>query len=534
MSLGWRDTAYSGASIQRKELADWLPLREPADTELLPEQGTLVARSRDLGRNHGIASSAIQVLIDNVVGTGLRLAAVPDYEALGRDKAWQQKWARRTESLWRAYADSQEFDAARRMNFHQMTTMVLRTTLISGEVFALPLWLKGRSSGFATSYQLLEGDRISNPDYRPNTETLRSGIEISEYGEPLAYYVRKAGKDDYWLTPGFYLFSGTWERIPARTEWGRKRVLHVYDADRVDQSRGKPVLTPVMEQFKMFDHYQRTELQSAIVNALVAAVIETPMEQSAISELMGGDPNAYLARKNEWKTRLAGGAMIPLYPGDKLSPFAPSRPSTQYPAFVSNVERNIAAGLNMPYELMLKDFTETNYSSARAALLEAWRFFMQRRKWLSETWAQQVYRLWLEEAVNAGLIDAPDFYDQYAFWTQSRWIGPGRGWIDPVKEAQAAVVRMNSGISTLELECAEQGYDWQDNTEQRAREFARMKELGILEYLVPVAAQQSVSRGGPNAPRKPSGNDQNAGGVDAAPGPGTGTEESKEGEEYGE
>ena len=535
MSLGWRDTAYSGASVQRKELADWRPLLEPADVELLPELGALVARSRDIGRNHGIASSGFQVQVDNVVGTGLRLAAMPDYRALGRDREWAEEWSRTTESLWRAYAETKNCDAANLQTFADMCSLVLRTTLVSGEVFGLPLWMENSDAIFATRVQLIEGDRVSNPNDRENTQTLRSGIEIDEYGKPVAYHVRKASGYDFALGPGMYLFTGDWQRIPAETEWGRKRVLHVYDKDRVDQTRGKPMLASVLEQFKMFDHYQRTELQSAIVNALVAGVIETPMDQAAIADLMGRDPNAWLAQKSGWHTRLQGGAMIPLYPGDKLSPFTPSRPAAQYPDFVNTVLRHIAAALNMPYELLVKDFTKTNYSSARAALLEAWRFFMSRRKWLSEHWAQPVYSLWLEEAINAGLIEAPDFYNKRAFYERTKWIGPGRGWIDPVKEAQAAVVRMNAGISTLEMECAEQGYDWQDILEQRAREFARMEELKILVYLNTVAAaqemgQQAGTTGRTNAPDKPGGKGEGA--VDANPGPGTGQEEDKSGEEY--
>jgi len=536
MSLGWTDTAHSGASWQRKELADWRPTVDPADVELLPELDALVARSRDLGRNHGVASSAFQVQIDNVLGTGLRLAAQPDYRALGKDITWAEEWSRRTESLWKAYSESTEFDVAGQLNFADMSTLVLRTVLVSGEIFALPLWMERPGRFFSTCYQLIEGDRISNPDYRENTETLRSGIEIDLYGRPQAYYVRSAGRNDYWLTPGFYLFTGKWERIPAETEWGRRRVLHAYVKDRVDQSRGKPMLSCVLEQFKMFDHYQRSELQSSIVNALVAGIIETPMDQSAISDLMGGDPNAYLARKNAWQTRLQGGAMIPLYPGDKMTPFAPSRPSTQYPDFVNTVLRHIAAAVNMPYELLVKDFSKTNYSSARAALLEATRFFLSRRKWLADHWAQQVYTLWLEEAIGKGLIDAPGFYEQREFWVKSKWIGPGRGWIDPVKEAQAAVVRMNAGISTLEMECAEQGTDWQDVLEQRAREFHRMEDLKILVYLNSVAA--ATQSGGQNAPRKATGSEAGAapGQTDVASNPaaGTGSEESKEGEEYGE
>ena len=83
-----QDTAHRGASLSARELSSWLPSLGSADTDLLGELPTLVARSRDLVRNNGVASGAIQTLVDNVVGTGLRLSAMPDYKALGRDKEW--------------------------------------------------------------------------------------------------------------------------------------------------------------------------------------------------------------------------------------------------------------------------------------------------------------------------------------------------------------------------------------------------------------------------------------------------------------
>ena len=515
MAAFYQDTAYAGASSQRKELADWQPIVEPPDTELLPELGTLVARSRDLGRNHGIASSGFQTLTDNIVGIGLRLAARPDFRALGKDLMWAQSWSRITESKWRSYANTASFDAARQLNFNRSTSMILRSTLMNGEALALPLWIEKRDAVFATAFQLVEGDRLSNPNYAADNDKIRGGIEMNEYGEPLAYYLRKAEKGD-WSVPGMWMLAADWERIPAKTKWGRKRLLHIYDKDRIGQSRGKPMLTSVLEQFKMFDHYQRTELQSSIVNGLVAGVIETPMDQSQIADLMGGDPNKYLAQKMEWKTSLRGGAMIPLYPGDKLTPFTPARPSAQYPHFVETVLRHIAAALNMPYELLCKDFSKTNYSSARASLLEAWRFFQTRRTWLAETWATPVYHLWLEEAVNKGEIEAPDFYNKFELYSRCNWIGPGRGWIDPVKEAQAAVIRIQAKISTLEMECAEQGLDWQDVLEQVAYERTRMKELGIYDEPVPVKGAQ----------QKPSGAVKST--------PGSSGDPDTEGEDYGE
>lgn len=433
-----------------------------------------MSRSRDLVRNNGIASGAIQTLTDNIVGTGLRLAAQPNYRALGRDKAWADAWARHVEALWRNWAETTDCDAARRLTFSGLTTLVFRSSLLNGEALAVPLWLPSRP--FATSIQLVEADRLCNPDNQPDCKKVRGGIEMDTYGAPRAYWVRKTHPGDDFVVMGC---DASWERIPAVTSFGRKRVLHIHDRERTGQSRGKPLLTSVMPLFKMLDHYERSELQAAVVNAMIAVFVESSLSGDAISEMFGGSTEQYLAARQEWQTKLQSGAIIPVFPGDKISSLTPSRPNSGYGQFVENILRHIGTGLNIPFELLMKDFSKTNYSSARAALMEAWRFFMGRRQWLATYWARPVYELWLEEAINKGLVEAPNFYQNRAAWTRSKWIGPGRGWIDPVKEAEASRIRMENGLSTLEDECAVQGQDWEEVLEQRAREQAKIQELGL-------------------------------------------------------
>lgn len=80
------DTSHKAASQTLREIASWQPGRGSADSDLLPELDTIVARSRDLTRNHGIAAGAMQTLSDNIVGTGFRLSAKPDYKALGKSR----------------------------------------------------------------------------------------------------------------------------------------------------------------------------------------------------------------------------------------------------------------------------------------------------------------------------------------------------------------------------------------------------------------------------------------------------------------
>ncbi len=466
-------TAHRGASLQTRELSSWQPALASADADLQSELPTLVSRSRDLVRNHGVAAGAIQTLVDNVVGTGLRLSALPDYNGLGYDKGWADAWSRNVEALWRSWAESTACDAAQSLTFAGLTAQVFRASLVNGEALALPLWLPRRGQ-FATSIQLVESDRLSTPSHRLDDETLRSGIEIDSYGAPIAYWIcRKHPGDTFGVT------INDWQCIPARTPFGRPRVLHVHDKERTGQRRGKPLLSSILPLFKMLDHYENSELQAAVMNAMIAAFVETSLDGEAISDMFGGSSEDYITARNAWQVKLQGGTVIPVFPGDKVAPFTPSRPNTAYANFVENILRHIGAGLNLPFELLMKDFSKTNYSSARAALMEAWRYFMGRRLWLATYWAKPVYELWLEEAINQQLIEAPNFYRNKALWSRSKWIGPGRGWIDPVKEAEASKIRMQIGLSTLEDECAMQGLDWEEVLEQRAREQAKLQELGL-------------------------------------------------------
>lgn len=470
------DTSHFAASRQAREFKQWTPSLESADTELLYESDTLAARSYDLERNNGIAGGVIRTNVDNVVGTGLRLSAKPDYRALGRTKEWADDWSRTTEAKWRTWADTPEFDAARQLNFGGMTAMQLRTCLLAGDATGLAMWMPNRPGAkWATAVQAIDPARLATPYGQVDSATMRNGIELSEYGEPIAYHFRKTHPGDAFAHGA----QNQWERVTARTKFGRRKVIHLYEKLRPGQSRGKAIFARVMAAFRMLDHYQRTELQTTVANSMIAAFIKTSMNGEQIADLFGSGKE-YVESRNNWDVKLEGASIIPLHPGDELQAFNPTRPNSAYSAFVEAVLRYISTGLNLPYELLMKDFSKSNYSSARAALLEAWRYFMAMREWLSTYWADPVYELWLEEAVNRGEIEAPDFYENRAAYCACRWIGPGRGWVDPLKEAQAADSRMNeAGVSTLERECAEQGLDWQEVLEQRAKERAFGKELGL-------------------------------------------------------
>ena len=479
--------AFQASSQSHPDLRRWSPFPGSADSDLLPELGRISSRSRDLVRNHGIASGARQTQLDNIVGCGLRLSAKPNWKVLKRDRKWAEEWGNNVEAWYQTWWNTTTCDVAETLTGDGLATQSFNGAFVNGEALTLPLWMPERGYRFSTCLQNVEADRLSNPNHGPNTDRLRGGIEIDGYGKPLAYHIRSVHPGEVFFASRSFIFTqgaiGKWDRIPAVTDWGRKRVIHLHDKERSGQSRGIPALAAVMRQFKVLGDFTTAELKAAASNALVAMVIESSIEQEGIVNLLSQDAEALkkytegLSTDKRSAIDYQGAMILPVPMGTKISSVSPGRPSSSFEPFVTTLLRHIGAGLNIPYELLLKDFSKTNYSSARAALNEAWRFFRGRRKWMASYWYAPVYALWLEEAVNAGIVDAPDFYENWEAYCRCFWIGDGRGYVDPLKEQQASRGRMEDSTSTLELECAEQGLDWEEMLEQQARELQRRKEL---------------------------------------------------------
>lgn len=493
--------AYTAASRSHPDMQQWNPRLGSPDADMLRDQPVIASRSRDLIRNHGVASGALQTLTDNILGTGLWLAPKPDYIRLGRDEKWADKWAELTTCLWKEWFETTACDAGRTLTGDGLATLAFRGAFYNGDAIALPVWMPDAFSPCSTRIQIIESDRLSNPMNMPDRANLRGGIEMDEYGAPIKYWIQRVHPGDQLIqySGGDFGKSLQWQGIPAFTDWGRRRVIHLHDKERAGQSRAVPALASVLRQFKVLGDYQSAELKAAVVNAMVAMVTESTLSQEQIFELFSSDPDSLKDFSDTMDSSKRGGVdytaggIVPLQMGEKLSSFTPARPSAQYDAFTTSVFRHIATGLNIPYELLMKDFSKTNYSSARASMLEAFRFFSGRRNSMSLYFYQPIYELFLEEKIDRGEIDAPDFYKMRAAYCAAKWYGPAKGWVDPVKEAQAVVLRMANNLSTLEQECAEQGSDWRQVLRQKAREKAMKIELGLEEAPVSTSQKPTIA-----------------------------------------
>jgi lambda family phage portal protein len=473
-------TAHDGASLTAHDVASWNPPRRSADAEIIPEWGTLVGRTRDFDRNNPLAKGAKQTIVDNVVGTGPMLLSDPDWKALGESPEWALEWSEALERKFHAWWWSTACHAADILTGDQIVQQMQAAQIMNGDALVLPLWLPDRGDGYATKLQVVETDRLSNPWGAPDGPYLRGGVARDIYGMPLGYHVRKTDPGDFRIG-GYASLIDDWEYVPRRTEFGRLRAIHFYDQERSGQTRGKPMMTSLVPLLKQADRYIRAEVDAAVANGLVAGVMTTPLDREDVLDLFSKDAQAYLRARNEHAVTIQGGKIMTAFPGDKFESFIPGRPNPQFGTFLKNLLMIAACGLDMPYEMLAKDWSNTTYTSGRMSLLEMWRSFNRRRGLIASGLLNPIVDLFAEEQAYAGAIEVKNFEDpiRRAAYLRCDWIFPGRGWVDPVREAVGAATRLANNISTFAKECAEQGLYWRDVLRQRAIEMKFCESLGL-------------------------------------------------------
>jgi lambda family phage portal protein len=501
MLNGGGRTPYDAADIYSGAMADWQPYLWSPDGELNMYRDRIVSRVRDLVRNDGWASGAVTRTLDNAIGANFRPIAKPDYRALALytgNKAFDAKWAdefgRAAEANWRIWANDpgRYCDAQRSMTVAQIMRLAFRHKIVDGDALAQVMWLPERvdigRARYATTIQVIDPDRLSNPQLRFDQMTMRGGVEVDELGAAVAYHIRRAHQGDWFNAAK----SVSWDRIPRETNWGRPIIVHDFDHDRAAQHRGGAgMLAPVLQRLKMLVRYDSAELDAAIINAVFSAYVESPFDAQFVEQALGGDGaelNAYQQGRsefhNERKLKLGDSRMPILYPGESITTVNAARPTSNFGDFEGAVLRNASAATGLSAQQISNNWSDVNYSSARGALLEAWKTLNRRRIEFGHGFGQPIWAAHMEEQFEVDNLPlpngAPDFMECRTAYSAAKWMGPGRGWIDIVKERQGAVLGMDSGLSTLEQECAENGgEDWEENLDQRARELEAYKERGL-------------------------------------------------------
>ena len=463
---------YTGASNARRQSSQWKIMDGSADSVTLPDLEMLRSRSRDLLRNAPLATGAVNTVVTNVIGTGLRLQSRIDREVLKpylKNDKEADRFERDAERIFRLWANSNDCDISRTQNFRELQNLILRSCLESGDVFIVRRYSKYKGKLIGLALQVIEADRVANPDFKPDSKKIAGGVEVDKNGVPIAYHILEHHPHDY-------KEKNKTTRVKAFADDGTRQVFHIFSKTRPGLTRGVPYLAPVIESLKQIDKYTEAEIMSAVISSMFTIFVKSE-EEEGLGVMNPADNNI---RDSDYK--IAPGAILDLQPNESIEIADPKRPNQAFDPFVQAILRQVGVALEIPFEILVKHFT-ASYSAAQAALVEAWKFFSSRRAWMASSLCQPIYELVISEAVAMGLLKAPNFFSDpiiRAGYLGTEWIGPPRGQIDQLKEIRAAETRVNLGITTLAEETAQiTGGDWELKHPQSAKEYRMRKEAGL-------------------------------------------------------
>lgn len=494
------ETRWRGASRTLRSMVGWQPPTTGGRTDTpKAERDLLTSRSHDAQKNHLVARAVVGRLRTNVVGTGLVMHPDLDEKLLGISAEEADDLKDRIASEWRLFFDNpREIDLEASLDGAGLQALAWVSSYLSGDCFALTPFKERPGGIYGLKVQLIDAARVSNNNGTPDAETLQDGIEITPEGEPVAIWVRSHHPGD--RTVGTF---PTWSRreIFGRDS-GRRRIFQIWnDKDRIGMTRGIPGLAPILEPLQTLEQYSRAELLAAVVSSMFTVFIK----KQSVQFDERGNPlpvvEGTTAKGEAVGMELGPGAVMDLAPGEEAQIANPSRPNANYDPFFLSIVRQIGAALEVPVDELLLSY-QSSYSAARAAMLQAWRYYTMRRWWLVQQFCQPLYELWFDEAVARGRIPVTDYATdpvRRAAYTRAMWIGPARGAMDETQEANAAATRIEKGLSNEMIEVAQsQGEAWTSVYRQRKRELERRQKDGMLTG--PAPGQAAAPSAGPSRP----------------------------------
>ena len=481
-----------GASLTKKTMKTWQPRHWSAKEDIDRNLKTLRDRAADLAMNSAIGHAAINTMSTNVVGAGLKLFPRIHYEELGMSADEARIWSRHTKREFELWANDLHCDFMRRNNFYELQNISFNSSLMEGDNFCL---FKHRPPSGETPYSLrlhlIDAQRVSNPigdgfgaisqvEVRIENSQNRivNGIEVNRDGRLEAIWVC----NKIWNEPRSVIPELKWQRVKVFGQaTGCRNVLHICKDTRPDQFRGVPFLAPVIEVIKQMSRYADAELTSAVIKSFFSIFFTQPASNLDFNQIAGqGEQDSSAPCVDVSEYRLGSATMAALPRGVDVKSIDSSNAQSTFDVFTNAFLTQIGAALNIPYELLVKKF-QSSYSASRAALLQASDEFRQRKAAFVNDFCQPIYEQWLAEAVALGRIKAPGFFDDpltRSLWTSAAWYNERSGILDPVKETQAAILRLDAGLTTYSREIAEsEGQDFDEVVATLAQEREMLSKI---------------------------------------------------------
>jgi lambda family phage portal protein len=445
--------------------AGWNPGNTSADSEIVSSLGQLRSRSRALSRDVSYAVRAKTLVINNVVGSGMGMQA---QVYTTRDELAKSVNSN-IETTWEKWCAADSSHTGGRLHFSGFERALMGQVFEAGEVFVRKHYRKFGNSQVPFSLELIEAERIADDlaaiGRVANGNQIRMGVEVDEFFRPVAYYIRKYHQNELRLNSGAVDHV---ERVPA------DQIIHLCVGDRWPMTRGVPWMHPVIMTFKDMDGYVEAEITRARVQACTAGAITTPEDANSLGEEQT-DGSVLM--------ELQPGVYQRLNPGESLVAGPNNSPNPAIEPFMRYLLRNVAAGIGVSYESLSRDYSQSNYSSSRLALLDDRDLWRVLQSWFINNFRTPIHNEWLKQAVLAGAIQGISVA-QYALdpakFEAVRFRPRGWGWVDPTKEVEAFKAAVRAGFMTVQDVVSQSGADFEELVDQRKKEVELTAEADLV------------------------------------------------------
>lgn len=445
-----------------------------ADADILPDLDAVVARSRERFYNDPLACGILKKRTHTVIGRGSHPQSKVSEESTGLSREATQKIRRDQERAWKRWADSPGADATGKLNFHQLQSQAFLQMQTCGEALALIVSKPRPWSPSDLAIQMIEPDRLDTPPGMSGNNLIRKGVQIDATGEVEGYWIRDThpGDDFSWSSAS----SQSFRFFPLRDAYGRVQAVHLFNNDRPGQSRGVPLLAAVLDRLTDIDDASEATILKTIAIARVAYAIET-------NDLEGLLEAATTQELNERIHNSEGVEVHYLNQGEQAKVLADNSPSSTYDSFMRLNRKDLAMGVQMPYEAVSADRADSTYSSDRSGQMEHREVYAFEQYVVEQGFLRPIYRIRMEEAYLRGEwgaeVSPRQFYGDVDAYLEHLWIHKGWGWVDPKNDAEATRTKLETNLTSLAREYAAMGLDWEEELEQIAAEKNLMKRLGL-------------------------------------------------------
>lgn len=441
-----------------------------------------------------------------VIGSGLKLQCEPSKRVLTAEGITfdAQEFCNLTEARFSVYRKTTDCDYSGMNDLDTIASEVFKNAKIAGDVLVIL-----RYENDVITIQTIDGEHVQSPmygtEYFPmilkNGNRVMNGVEVDDKNNVQAYYVRS------WQNPNEPF---KFERIPAKSEQtGLTVAFLVYGSKyRIDNKRGMPTTSSVLETMKKMERYKEATVASAEERAKIPYTIEHGISSNGANPLLknitkahdiGNAKNEDLPRSEEGK-QLANTVaattekMVFNMPVDSKLVALESKNELHFKDFYGVNIDIICASMMIPPNVAMSKY-ETSFSSSRAALKDWEHTLKVERSRFQKQFYQPLYNFWLLVEILKNKIQAPGYLTAFVqkdrailgSYQMCRFVGAQVPHIDPLKEVNASRAKLGAAgddlpLSTVEAETENLSSGESDsNMDQFALELAKGKKLKIVQ-----------------------------------------------------